>query len=60
MTIFWEPLLLQKENVDVEGGRADSIYKQDIRIKPLDRHNLLRPETVESLFLLYRIMEDSK
>jgi len=49
-----------KENVDVEGGRADSIYKQDIRIKPLDRHNLLRPETVESLFLLYRIMEDSK
>lgn len=57
---FWEPLLLQKENVDVEGGRADSIYKQDIRIKPLDRHNLLRPETVESLFLLYRIMEDSK
>lgn len=47
-------------DMDVEGGREDSVYKHDIRIKPADRHNLLRPETVESLFLLYRITEDSK
>lgn len=32
----------------------------DIIIKPADRHNLLRPETVESLFILYRITEDPK
>lgn len=32
----------------------------DIIIKHLDRHNLLRPETVESLFVLYRITGDQK
>ncbi|XP_024387299.1 mannosyl-oligosaccharide 1,2-alpha-mannosidase MNS3 [Physcomitrium patens] len=46
------------ENHEVEGGRDDSFYKHDIRIKRADRHNLLRPETVESLFLLYRITEN--
>lgn len=32
--------------------------KEDFYIKPLDRHNLQRPETVESLFILYRITKD--
>ena len=32
----------------------------DIIIKHADRHNLLRPETVESLFVLYRITENPK
>ncbi|CAM9023729.1 unnamed protein product [Wickerhamomyces anomalus] len=32
--------------------------KEDFYIKPLDRHNLERPETVESLFILYRITKD--
>lgn len=27
---------------------------EDIIVKPLDRHNLLRPETIESLFYFYR------
>lgn len=49
---------MQGENHEVEGGRDDSFYKHDIRIKRADRHNLLRPETVESLFLLYRITEN--
>lgn len=31
---------------------------QDFYIKALDRHNLQRPETVESLFILYRITKD--
>jgi mannosyl-oligosaccharide alpha-1,2-mannosidase len=52
--------LLQAENVAVEGGKADSMYKHDIRIRPADRHNLLRPETVESLFILYRITGDPR
>ncbi|KAI9070577.1 hypothetical protein K1719_047457 [Acacia pycnantha] len=44
----------------LEGGNKSSEYVNDIIIKPADRHNLLRPETVESLFVLYRITEDPK
>ncbi|KAL3520221.1 hypothetical protein ACH5RR_018370 [Cinchona calisaya] len=43
-----------------DGGNKSSKYVHDIVIKHADRHNLLRPETVESLFILYRITEDSK
>ncbi|KAM3284660.1 mannosyl-oligosaccharide 1,2-alpha-mannosidase MNS3 isoform X1 [Capsicum chacoense] len=42
------------------GGNKSSKYLNDIIIKPADSHNLLRPETVESLFVLYRITGDSK
>lgn len=45
---------------DLDGGNKTSEYLHDIIIKHADRHNLLRPETVESLFILYRITEDSK
>ncbi|XP_059665383.1 mannosyl-oligosaccharide 1,2-alpha-mannosidase MNS3 [Cornus florida] len=44
----------------LDGGNKSSKYVNDIIIKPADRHNLLRPETVESLFVLYRITEDPK
>lgn len=44
----------------LDGGNKSSGYVNDIIIKPADRHNLLRPETVESLFVLYRITGDSK
>ncbi|XP_020037496.1 endoplasmic reticulum mannosyl-oligosaccharide 1,2-alpha-mannosidase isoform X3 [Castor canadensis] len=37
--------------------RAD---RRDVEVKPADRHNLLRPETVESLFYLYRVTGDHK
>ncbi|XP_042634767.1 endoplasmic reticulum mannosyl-oligosaccharide 1,2-alpha-mannosidase-like [Cyprinus carpio] len=33
---------------------------RDIDVKPADRHNLLRPETVESLLYMYRFTNDSK
>ncbi|KAJ8395881.1 hypothetical protein AAFF_G00027640 [Aldrovandia affinis] len=33
---------------------------RDVEVKPADRHNLLRPETVESLFYLYRFTQDKK
>lgn len=50
-----------KENSEgPDGGNKSSKYLNDIIIKPADRHNLLRPETVESLFYLYRITGDSK
>uniref|UniRef100_S4RFH3 alpha-1,2-Mannosidase n=1 Tax=Petromyzon marinus TaxID=7757 RepID=S4RFH3_PETMA len=32
----------------------------DIEVKPADRHNLLRPETVESLFYLHRFTDKVK
>jgi len=34
--------------------------KNDLIVKPLDRHNLLRPETVESLFYLWRLTKEQK
>uniref|UniRef100_A0A670YST4 alpha-1,2-Mannosidase n=1 Tax=Pseudonaja textilis TaxID=8673 RepID=A0A670YST4_PSETE len=34
--------------------------RKDVEIKTADRHNLLRPETVESLFYLYRFTGDKK
>lgn len=33
---------------------------EDLIVKPLDAHNLLRPETVESLFYLYRVTGEEK
>ncbi|XP_059406788.1 endoplasmic reticulum mannosyl-oligosaccharide 1,2-alpha-mannosidase-like [Carassius carassius] len=33
---------------------------QDVDVKIADRHNLLRPETVESLFYMYRFTKDKK
>ncbi|RVE68802.1 hypothetical protein OJAV_G00095130 [Oryzias javanicus] len=33
---------------------------RDIDVKLADRHNLLRPETVESLFYLYRLTKEQK
>lgn len=42
----------------LDGGNKSSQFINDIIIKQLDRHNLLRPETVESLFVMYRITED--
>ncbi|XP_029367289.1 mannosidase, alpha, class 1B, member 1b [Echeneis naucrates] len=33
---------------------------RDIEVKLADRHNLLRPEAVESLFYLYRFTKDNK
>ena len=36
----------------------DADWKQDYVIKPADAHNLQRPETVESLFYMWRITGD--
>ncbi|KAI0096959.1 glycoside hydrolase family 47 protein [Nemania sp. FL0031] len=33
-------------------------WRKDYIVKPLDAHNLQRPETVESLFVMWRITED--
>lgn len=42
----------------VKSSERPSSWKKDYIIKPLDAHNLQRPETVESLFMMWRITED--
>jgi len=39
-------------------SNSKTAWKKDYIIKPLDAHNLQRPETVESLFMMYRITND--
>ncbi|KAI9105654.1 glycoside hydrolase [Phlyctochytrium arcticum] len=36
------------------------VNEQDFQIRPLDAHNLLRPETIESLFVLWRVTGNKK
>ncbi|KAI8985878.1 glycoside hydrolase [Pilobolus umbonatus] len=43
-------------NINKESGPDAS----DMNIQQFDRHNLLRPETIESLFLLWRMTGDEK
>jgi mannosyl-oligosaccharide alpha-1,2-mannosidase len=38
----------------------DASWRQDFNVKPFDSHNLQRPETVESLFYMWRITGDVK
>ncbi|KAB5580078.1 endoplasmic reticulum mannosyl-oligosaccharide 1,2-alpha-mannosidase [Coniochaeta sp. 2T2.1] len=38
----------------------DASWREDFVVKPLDSHNLQRPETVESLFYMWRITGDVK
>jgi hypothetical protein len=45
-----------KHTSDAGPEKAD--YKKDIIIKPRDAHNLQRPETVESLFVMWRLTGD--
>ncbi|OAA59011.1 mannosyl-oligosaccharide alpha-1,2-mannosidase [Niveomyces insectorum RCEF 264] len=37
----------------------DAPWRADFEVKPQDRHNLQRPETVESLFYMWRITGDN-
>ena len=39
-------------NMDAANEPSD---KSDLNVKPLDKHYLLRPETIEALFYMYRI-----
>lgn len=39
-------------------SNSKSIWEKDYIVKPLDAHNLQRPETVESLFVMWRVTND--
>ena len=43
-----------------EDQSSDADWKKDFVVKQNDLHNLQRPETVESLFYMYRITGDEK
>ncbi|KAK1835619.1 putative mannosyl-oligosaccharide-alpha-mannosidase [Podospora conica] len=38
----------------------DAEWRKDFEVKPMDAHNLQRPETVESLFYMWRITGEAK
>ncbi|KAK5242238.1 mannosyl-oligosaccharide alpha-1,2-mannosidase, partial [Cryomyces antarcticus] len=46
------------QSPDVLSHSADAEWRKDYVIKPADAHNLQRPETVESLFYMWRITGD--
>ncbi|KAI9789768.1 MAG: mannosyl-oligosaccharide alpha-1,2-mannosidase [Peltula sp. TS41687] len=51
---------VKKPPLDGLDGAEDADWRSDYIIKSQDSHNLQRPETVESLFYLWRITGDEK
>ncbi len=49
----------KERSAKVLSDAADAEWKADYIIKPMDAHNLQRPETVESLFYMWRITGDN-
>lgn len=49
-----------KTPADFIDESPDAEWRNDFDVKPNDRHNLQRPETVESLFYMWRITGDEK
>ena len=52
------PFPQSPETLLTEGTPEQTAWKDDYDIKPADSHNLQRPETVESLFYMWRITGD--
>ncbi|KAK7717031.1 mannosyl-oligosaccharide alpha-1,2-mannosidase [Botryosphaeria dothidea] len=48
-----------KDNTPSSSSNDDALWEKDYTINPLDAHNLQRPETVESLFMMWRITQDT-
>ncbi|KAJ4301095.1 mannosyl-oligosaccharide alpha-1,2-mannosidase [Kalmusia sp. IMI 367209] len=53
--MYREEVLQSKSNLETS---EDADWKTDLIVKPADAHNLQRPETVESLFYMWRITGD--
>src|SRR5699024_1330970 len=51
------PLRPVSQPLDTE-DKSQSGWRSDIQLQNMDMHNLQRPETIESLFYLYRITGD--
>ncbi|CAI5474015.1 unnamed protein product [Closterium sp. Yama58-4] len=46
---------MREDSQEFMGTRRDAEYGRDIQIHQADRHNLLRPETVEALLYMHRV-----
>ena len=55
--IYHAPILPSKSNLEKDVPQGEG-WKSDFIVKPADAHNLQRPETVESLFYMWRITGD--
>jgi len=53
--MYRQEVLQSKSNLELDD---DADWKTDFIVKPADAHNLQRPETVESLFYMWRITGD--
>lgn len=53
--LYRQEVLQSKGNLETDEGAE---WKKDLIVKPADAHNLQRPETVESLFYMWRITGD--
>ncbi|KAF2441158.1 glycoside hydrolase family 47 protein [Karstenula rhodostoma CBS 690.94] len=53
--MYRQEVLQSKGNLETD---EDAGWKKDLIVKPADSHNLQRPETVESLFYMWRITGD--
>lgn len=53
--MYRQEVLQSKGNLETD---EDAEWKKDLLVKPADAHNLQRPETVESLFYMWRITGD--
>ncbi|KAF2831989.1 mannosyl-oligosaccharide 1,2-alpha-mannosidase [Ophiobolus disseminans] len=55
--LYHAPILPSKDDIDKDVPAGEG-WKRDFVIKGADAHNLQRPETVESLFYMWRITGD--
>ena len=58
--IMWNADEAPPKGPEVFDDGEDATWRKDYNIHANDVHNLLRPETVESLFYMYRITGDEK
>ncbi|CAI5529163.1 unnamed protein product, partial [Closterium sp. Naga37s-1] len=51
---------MREDSQEYMGTRHDAEYGRDIQIHQADRHNLLRPETVEALLYMHRVTGNTR
>jgi mannosyl-oligosaccharide alpha-1,2-mannosidase len=55
-----QPAAAAADPSDADHHHHSAAWKHDFIVKPADAHNLQRPETVESLFYMWRITGDAR
>lgn len=55
MVMVVMPNVQAHESHTIASHYCISLLQREMYVKPNDAHNLLRPETAESLFIMYRL-----